>query len=71
MTDWLTEVQISGGGDIVMDDYDIVDEKPDVASITNDEVTPDAEPLADDCTYPFTKFGEALADSRSTVQTRL
>ena len=49
VTDWLMNVQINTGGDMVMDDYDIVNEKPEVAIITPDDSTPDAEPLADDC----------------------
>lgn len=49
ISDWLTGVQINTGGDMVMDDYDIVNEKPEVAIITPDDATPDVEHLADDC----------------------
>jgi hypothetical protein len=47
----LGALQIGGGGDMLIDEYDVVDEKPDVAIITPegslDESEP--EPLADDC----------------------
>lgn len=38
-------------GDMLIDDYDVVDEKQDVAIITPDDSAdePDPEPLADDC----------------------
>ncbi|KAL9613274.1 MAG: hypothetical protein Q9167_002183 [Letrouitia subvulpina] len=45
----LGDMQIGGGGDILVDDYDPVDEKPNVAIITPDESTDEPlEPLADD-----------------------
>lgn len=47
----LGALQIGGGGDMLIDEYDVVDEKPDVVTITPegslDESEP--EPLADDC----------------------
>lgn len=47
----LGALQIGGGRDLLMDDYDIVDEKPEVAQITPDDSAdePDLEPRADDC----------------------
>jgi len=50
----LGDLQIGGGGDMLIDDYDPVDEKPDVAIITPDESSEEPEPgvLADDCTFP-------------------
>ena len=51
----LGALQIGGGGDMLIDPYDPVDEKEDVAIITPDEPMdePEAEsePLADDRTY--------------------
>ena len=43
-------IQIASG-DMLIDDYDVVDEKPDVAIITPDESVdePEPEPLATDC----------------------
>ena len=48
----LGDVQIGGGGDMLIDDYDVVDEKPDFAIITPEESSeePEPDPLADDCT---------------------
>ena len=46
---WLTDVQIGAGGDMVMDEYDIVDEKPEVAEIKPDDQPRETDPLADDC----------------------
>jgi len=50
----LGDLQIGAGGDMLMDEYDPVDEKPDVAIITPDESSEEPEPevLADDCTFP-------------------
>ena len=45
----LGDLQIGGGGDMLIDDYDAVDEKPDVAIITPDDSAEESEPLADDC----------------------
>lgn len=47
----LGALQIGGGRDMLIDDYDAVDEKPDVATMTpNDSIEePEPEPLADDC----------------------
>ena len=46
----LGDLQIGGGGDMLIDDYDAVDEKQDVAIITPDDSAEESEPLADDCT---------------------
>ena len=48
----LGDLQMGGGGDMLIDDYDPVDEKPDVAIITPDGSSEEQEPeiLADDCT---------------------
>lgn len=44
------DMQIGGGEDMLIDDYDVVDEKTDVAIITPDDSTDEpAEPQADDC----------------------
>lgn len=45
------EMQMGGGGEMLIDEYDAVDEKPEVAIINPDESTdePEPEPLADDC----------------------
>ena len=50
----LGHLQIGGGGDMLIDDYDPVDEKQDVAIITTDESPEEREPelLADDCKFP-------------------
>ena len=45
----LGDLQIGGGGDMLIDDYDAVDEKQDVAIITPDDSPEELEPLADDC----------------------
>ena len=47
----LGHLQIGGGGEMLIDEYDPVDEKPDVAIITPDESSEerDPEPRADDC----------------------
>ena len=49
----LGELQMGGGGEMLIDDYDVVDEKPDVAIITPDESPEEPEPevLADDCMH--------------------
>lgn len=49
----LGALQIGGGRDLLMDDYDVVDEKPEVATITPDDSAdePELEPRADDCRY--------------------
>lgn len=51
----MDELQMGEGGDMLIDDIDPVDEKPDVAIITPDDSTEDAEPelQADDCTFQF------------------
>ena len=50
----LGELQMGGGGDMLIDDYDVVDEKPDVAIITPDDSLEEQEPeiRADDCISP-------------------
>lgn len=47
----LGALQIGGGGDMLIDEYDVVDEKPDVTNITPDDSAeePEIAPLADDC----------------------
>ena len=47
-------LQMGGGGDMLIDDYDAVDEKPDVAIITQDDSPEEQEPdiRADDCILP-------------------
>ena len=47
----LGALQIGGGRDLLMDDYDIIEEKPEVATITPDDSAdePELEPRADDC----------------------
>ena len=46
----LGDMQIGGGGDMLIDDYDVVDEKPDVAIITPDGSTDEPlHPSSDDC----------------------
>lgn len=49
----LGALQIGGGRDMLIDDYDVVDEKPDLATITPDDSAdePEAEPMADDCKF--------------------
>ena len=49
----LGALQIGGGGDMLIDEYDVVDEKPDVAIITPEGSLnePEPEPLADDCMF--------------------
>ena len=45
----LGDMQIGGGGDMLLDDYDVVDEKQDVAIITPEDSVEESERLADDC----------------------
>lgn len=47
----LGDLQMSGGNDMLIDEYDPVDGKPDVAIITPDDSMkePEPEPEADDC----------------------
>ncbi len=47
----LGELQMGESGDMLIDELDPVDEKPDVAIITPEDSAEDteAEPLADDC----------------------
>lgn len=48
----LGALQIGGGRDLLMDDYDVVDEKAEVANITPvDSLDESIEPRADDCRY--------------------
>ena len=47
----LGDMQIGGGGDMLIDDYDVVDEKQDVAIITPEDSIEEADPLADDCRF--------------------
>ena len=49
----LGALQIGRGGDMLIDEYDVVDEKPDVAIITPEGSLdePEPEPLADDCEF--------------------
>lgn len=52
----LGALQIGGGRDLLMDnDYDVVDEKPEVATITPDDSTQEPEPGADDCRYSISE----------------
>ena len=53
----LGEMQIGGGGDMLMDDYDVVDEKQDVAIITPDDSVEEPDPLANDCTFTRSWWG--------------
>lgn len=49
----LGDMQITRGGDVLMDDYDVGDEKSDVAEITPDSSTDEPQdPLAHDCASP-------------------
>lgn len=50
----LGDLQMGVGGDMLLDDYDPVDEKPDVAIITPEDSAEEREPevLANDCTVP-------------------
>ena len=47
----LGSLQIGGGRDTIMDEYDVQEEKPEVTIITPDDSAdePEAEVLADDC----------------------
>ena len=49
----LGALQIGGGGDMLIDEYDVVDDKLDVAIITPEGSLdePEPEPLADDCMF--------------------
>lgn len=62
-------LQMGGGGDMLIDDYDVVDEKPDVAIITPDDSPEEqeAEIRADDCELPETTeslFGGCVLTGR-------
>lgn len=54
----LGALQIGGGRDMLIDDYDAVDEKTDVVTIPPDdpldepEPEPEPDPMADDCRFP-------------------
>lgn len=47
-------LQIGGGGDMLVDEYDCVDEKQEVTNITPEDSAdePELDPLADDCRFP-------------------
>lgn len=64
----LGDLQIGGGGDMLIDDYDPVDEKPDVAIITPDGSSEEPEPevLADDCILPKTPVPKTRLISNTT-----
>ena len=49
----LGALQIGGGGDMLIDENDAIDEKQDTANITPDDSTdePELKPAADDCTF--------------------
>ena len=49
----LGEMQIGGGGEMLIDHYDVVDEKQNVAIITPDDSVEESDPLANDCTFTF------------------
>lgn len=52
------DMQIAAGGDMLMDDDDPVDEKSDVAEITPDSSTDEAQDLhANDCTSTHDRQG--------------
>lgn len=50
----LGELQMGGGGDMLIDEYDVVDEKTEVAIITAEDSPEEQEPeiRADDCIIP-------------------
>lgn len=50
----LGDLQMGGGNDMLIDEYDPVDEKPDLAIIHPDDPTKETEPevLANDCIQP-------------------
>lgn len=50
----LGALQIGGARDMPMDDYNAIDEKQDIATITlNGSIEePEPDPLADDCRFP-------------------
>ena len=52
------DLQMGGGGEMLIDDYDPVDEKPDVAIITPEDSAEEKEPeaLANDCTDAQTRL---------------
>ena len=56
----LGKLQMGGGGDMLIDEYDVVDDKHDVAIITPDDSLEEQEPeiRADDCILSkiLTKF---------------
>ena len=53
----LGEMQIGGGGDMLIDHHDIVDEKQNVALITPDGSVEELDPLANDCTFTLSWWG--------------
>ena len=53
----LGDMQISGGGDALIDDYDMVDEKQEVAIITPEDSIEEYDPLADDCRLFWARVG--------------
>lgn len=61
----LGDLQMGGGNDMLIDEYDPVDEKPDVAIVTTDDSTKEIEPevLANDCIPP--RITNALSDAYS------
>lgn len=64
----LNTPQISGG-DMLIDDYDTIDEKQDVAIITpvDSPEEPDPEPLADDCELQQTCGQNITAESNNGI----
>ena len=62
-------LQMGGGGDMLIDDYDVVDEKPDVAIITPDDSPEEQEPevRADDCISSKTLYQSSPEKSILTL----
>lgn len=50
----LGDIQMGGDGEMLIDEYDAVDDKPEVAIITPDDsaVESEPEPFANDCILP-------------------
>ena len=62
----LGALQIGGGGDTLMDEYDVVDDKPEIAVITPEGSLdePELGPVADDCMLTTSSLHFAGADVR-------
>ena len=66
----LGEMQIGGGGEMLIDNYDVVDEKQEAAIITPDDSVEEADPLANDCTFTPSCWASRASRTRMLIHFR-